>query len=217
MPPRNHQNSGPTTADTPCRYEGSLSLIVGSMFSGKSTELLHRINSFLSIGKQILVINHTFNVRSDEEGKQGITTHDCLQHHSIGYTSSHTDCITLTTLADLFTTPAYASLVEHASVICIEELQFFTDTKESVLQLINEHSKKVIAAGLIADYEGNLFGDVGALIPYADDVHHSKALCSVCNDGTPGIFTQRISPHCDQIAVGEKDMYRAVCRKHYYS
>ena len=100
-------------------------------------------------------------------------------------------------------------------MICIEELQFFEDALQTVLLLVNTMHKKVIGAGLIADYECAPFGDVVKLIPHADDIQHVKALCAVCNDGTTGLFTQRVSAHTDQVAVGAKDMYRAVCRKHF--
>ena len=192
-------------------------MIVGPMFSGKSTELLHHIHSYISIGKQVLVINHAFNNRSSSGKDEGITTHDSLQYVETCYVSPHTDCVTLLNLSDILNAASYAHLVQNASVICIEELQFFEDAKDVVLELVNKKNKKVITAGLIADYKGDLFGDVGKLIPFADEVHHIKALCSVCNDGTPGIFTQRTTPHGDKIAVGAKDMYRAVCRKHYYT
>lgn len=206
----------PKERDTMEQYTGSLKMIVGPMFSGKSTELLHNINSYISIGKNVLVINHAFNVRSASGENEGITTHDSIPRSETVYVSPHTDCITLLKLSDLLEDKVYTSLVDNASVICIEELQFFQDAQDVVLELVNKKNKKVIVAGLIADYTGHLFGDVGNLIPFADEVHHIKALCNVCNDGTPGIFTQRISPHGDQIAIGAKDMYRTVCRKHYY-
>jgi thymidine kinase len=124
--------------------------------------------------------------------------------------------LTLLKLSDILEDPTYASLLDAVSVVCIEELQFFEDAYDIVLDLVNKKNKRVVVAGLVADYTGKLFGDVGRLIPFADDVHHIKALCSVCNDGTPALFTQRISTHSEKIAIGAKDMYRAVCRKHYY-
>lgn len=198
------------------RGEGSLKMIIGPMFSGKSTELLHQINSYISIGHNVLVVNHALNNRSSSGKEEGITTHDSLEHSETNYVSPYTNCITLLRLNDLLQDKTYASLIETTQVICIEELQFFEDAKDVVLELVNNMNKTVIVAGLIADYKGELFGDVGKLIPFADDVHHIKALCSVCNDGTRGLFTQRITPHGNQIAVGAKDMYRAVCRKHFY-
>ena len=182
---------------------GTLKLIIGPMFSGKSTELLHHINSFRSIGNTVLIINHAFNTRYNSSG---VSTHDRREEN---------DCLTVLQLMDVITDPTYAKLVDDADVICIEELQFFEDALQTVLVLVNTMHKKVIGAGLIADYACAPFGDVVKLIPHADDIQHVKALCAVCNDGTTGLFTQRVSTHTDQVAVGAKDMYRAVCRKHF--
>ena len=182
---------------------GSLKLIIGPMFSGKSTELLHTINSYRSIDSSVLVINHAFNKRYDSAG---ISTHD---------NRNDDDCLTTLSLMALLHDGPSCKCIDEADVICIEELQFFEDAHEAVLQLVNHKHKKVICAGLIGDYLCQPFGDIYKLIPHADEIQHVKALCSICNDGTLGIFTQRISPHTDQVAVGAKTMYRAVCRKHY--
>ena len=190
-------------SSSPKQECGSLKLIIGPMFSGKSTELLHHINSFRSIGNTVLVINHAFNKRYDSEG---VSTHDNMKEE---------DCVVVLNLMDVLTDNLYTKQLADADVVCIEELQFFEDALEAVVVMVNQHHKKVIGAGLIADYTCKPFGDVGKLIPHADDIQHVKALCALCNDGTKGLFTQRISPHTDQVAVGEKSMYRAVCRKHY--
>ena len=183
---------------------GYLKLIIGPMFSGKSTELLHTINSYRSIGKDVLVINHAFNNRYNSTN---VSTHDKAVLDS--------NCITVLQLGDIEKETQTRSCLEQADIICIEELQFFEDAKEIVTKWVNEYHKCVVCAGLIADYKCQPFGDVGKLIPYADEIQHTKALCCVCNDGTIGLFTQRVSPHQDQVAVGATDMYRVVCRKHY--
>lgn len=182
---------------------GSLKLIIGPMFSGKSTELLHHINSYRSIGNKVLVINHAFNQRY---GSTGVSTHDNLKEE---------DCVVVLNLMDIVQDRTYAQKLEGADVICVEELQFFTDALEAILILVNQQHKKVICAGLIADYKAQPFGDVCKLIPHADDIQHVKALCVKCNNGTVGLFTQRVSPHKDQVAVGAKSMYQTVCRKHF--
>lgn len=185
-------------------HSGYLKLIIGPMFSGKSTELLHTIHSYRSIGKEVLVINHAFNNRYDSTT---ISTHD--------KTVLDTDSITALNLGDIENDKSIHARIQTADIICIEELQFFEDAKDIVIKWVNAYHKCVVCAGLIADYKCELFGDVGKLIPYADEIHHVKALCCVCNDGTAGLFTQRVSPHQHQVAVGTNDMYRVVCRKHY--
>jgi len=193
----------PMSLTSPPPGVGSLKLIIGPMFSGKSTELLHHINSYRSIGTNVLVINHAFNKRYDSAG---VSTHDNLKEE---------DCVVVLNLMDIVNDHTYAKKLEQADVVCIEELQFFEDALDAILILVNKRHKKVIAAGLIADYTCQPFGDVCKLIPHSDDIQHVKALCAKCNDGTVALFTQRVSPHKDQVAVGAKSMYQAVCRKHF--
>lgn len=217
-----------------CGSCGSLRLIVGPMFSGKSTALLHVIHSYRAIGKHVLVVNHAFNQRYDT-GK-GVTTHDggashtntqdtCTQtgahdpmdmpQQPLRTAEQHDGCLTLLKLHDLCADYVYTQWLERADVVCIEELQFFPDAFEVVRHLVDTLHKHVVCAGLIADYRREPFGDLPRLIPYADEVQHVKALCSVCNDGTRGIFTQRITHDNAQVVVGETDTYRTVCRRHY--
>ncbi len=69
--------------------------------------------------------------------------------------------------------------------------------------------------GLDGDSDRNNFGHIHKLIPLADDIMKLKALCSVCNDGTPGIFSKKISNSSNQIDIGSTDKYIAVCRSCY--
>ena len=184
---------------------GSLKMIIGPMFSGKSTELLHQANTYRAIGKKVLLVNHAFDKRYKEEAV--VTTHD-LQ------SASEEECVSVLKLEDLII--QHANELNTHDVVCVEELQFFEDAHQWICHLVNVMNKTVIVAGLISDYRANVFGEVQKLIAQADDIVHLKALCSVCNNGTPAVFTQRISPHKNQVAIGASEMYRAVCRKHFY-
>ena len=207
------------------------------MFSGKSTRLLHEANTHRAIGKRVLCINHTWNNRYS--GK-GITTHNDgkAQHSfpslsrslsrslspSLSPSSSSTSpstspysTLVLSDLRDLCNRHQHIETIDTADVICIEEIQFFPHTVDTIRYLVDTLQKQVCCAGLIADYQRKPFGDVFQLIPLADEVIHLKALCTVCNDGTPGIFTQRLASVQDdsQVLVGEREAYRSVCRCHY--
>ena len=213
---------------------GQLHLIIGPMFSGKSTKLLHAATSYRAIGKKVLIINHTINVRYSSSG---ITTHDCQLKctHTNAATERSTDTsclpdvstpslstptdrlrvLTLSDLSELRSNGAFLDVVRKADVICIEELQFFSATVEMVTWLVDIMDKHVVCAGLIGDYARAPFGDILQLIPLADELVHLKALCTMCNDGTPGVFTQRLSTEKRQVHVGESNAYQAVCRRHF--
>ena len=217
---------------------GQLQLIIGPMFSGKSTKLLHAATSYRAIGKHVLIINHSINVRY---ATAGITTHDCQlkcahrsaapdtvvtpQTQNVGTTAcappalttaaDRLRILTISDLRELQTNPTYRELVTTADVVCIEELQFFAETVGVVTWLVDDKDKHVVCAGLIGDYKRTPFGDILQLVPLADELVHLKALCTVCNDGTPGVFTQRLSTERSQVHVGESNVYRAVCRRHF--
>jgi thymidine kinase len=69
-------------------------------------------------------------------------------------------------------------------------------------------------AGLDGDFKQEKFGELFDVIPLADEVLKLRALCMICNDGTPGPFTQRTIVDDTQVVVAAADSYRAVCRKH---
>jgi len=168
----------------------------------------------------VLFINHCLNQRYPGEG---ITTHDTASTASAASTSStshpqHFDhTLVLDDVRELCNRYDYLQIVDSVDVICIEEVQFFSHTVDTIRYMVDTLEKHVLCAGLIADYKRQPFGDVLELIPLADEVMHLKALCTVCNDGTPGIFTQRLpsANTSEQVLVGERDTYRSVCRRHY--
>lgn len=178
---------------------GSLELIIGPMFSGKSTELIKQLRKYQTIGKNILVINHSLNKRYNNNN---LTTHN---------NESVNDCLVLTNMTDIFLTPDW----NDYEVFIIEELQFFTDAYEVILQLVDEHQKKVICAGLNGDFLKQPFGDVLRLIPHADTVTKINALCKKCGDGTPALFSKRKTMQYQQTVIGTSEEYEAVCRYHY--
>jgi thymidine kinase len=181
--------------------QGYLELIIGPMFSGKSTELIRIIRRYKTIGRNILVINHKFNNRYNSTV---ITTHN---------KDSYDDCIILDNLRELITTIN----LNNFDIIIIEELQFFNDALENIIYLVEKLNKTVICAGLDGDSERKSFGDVLKLIPYADKVNKLSALCKYCSDGTQAHFSKRKVITDKQTLVGDTTIYEAVCRKHYNS
>jgi thymidine kinase len=174
-----------------CKIE----IIIGPMFSGKSTELLRRTSRLEAIGKNILYINHAFDTRTD----------DYIQTHS----NTKKFANKLHNLFDIDTCD-----LENADVIAIDESQFFNDLYSFVLhcEKINKH---IIIAGLDGDYNRKPFGQILECIPLCDNIIKLTAMDMIDKDGTEAIFSKRIIIDDQQISVGATDKYIAVSRKNY--
>ena len=177
----------------------SLTVILGCMFSGKSTELLRRVRRLECIGKKIMVINHKTDNR--------YTNHDKVVTHC----TDSMDCVKTDRLFSLTTHENYT----NTDTIAIDEAQFFPDLYEFVLQELQQN-KTVIVSGLVADFQCKPIGDILNLLPHADDTVRLYALCSMCNNGTRAAFTKRLSNDTQQVLIGT-DQYAAVCRNCFYS
>jgi thymidine kinase len=178
--------------------QGYLELIIGPMYAGKSTELMRIINRYKCLHKNIIIINHTINNRY---GSTGLTTHN---------QEKIDNCIILDSLKELNN-----DIFKQADVIIIEELQFFPDAHEMIVEWCDIYHKIVIGAGLDGDFMRNPFGDVLKLIPHSDKITKLNALCKKCGDGTLAHFTKRITNNSEITLVGTCDIYEAVCRKHF--
>ncbi|QIG59940.1 hypothetical protein [Dishui Lake phycodnavirus 4] len=174
----------------------SLHIIMGNMFSGKTSELIRQLKRQKILGKDILVINSSKDTRSSEPV---LKTHDGVTFN----------CIKTNDLSSLIENDEF----NKAVVIGIDEAQFFKNLKAFVEYCVYK-GKYVIIAGLNGDYKQREFGEILKCIPLADSVKKLHALCTVCNDGTPGPFTVRTVENIELILVGDTDMYTARCRKH---
>ena len=171
----------------------SLELIVGCMYSGKSTELLRRVNRYKSIGKRVLVVNHSLDKRYSDEPVM------------VTHSGETMDAIKVDDLK--WVVPI------NYDVIAIDEGQLFEELYNRVMYLVEQMNLDVIVAGLNGDYKRENFGEIFKLYPVASNIHHCLALCSQCKDGTPGMFTYRITDEKDQLLIGSNEMYIAVCRR----
>ena len=172
---------------------GYLELILGPMFSGKSSRLIQIIRKYKVLKHSILVIKPDIDKRYSDNSE--IVTHDKISEK----------CVTCTNLDEI-------KDINEYQIIIIEEGQFFPDIFEKVKEWCK--TKKVYVAGLNGDASQNLFGNLFKLLPLADEITFLKALCKVCNDGTPAIFTRKNIANNQIVEVGGDDMYQAVCRIH---
>lgn len=179
---------------------GQISLIIGPMFSGKSTELLRYLNVYCRCFKTVFVTNT-------------IDTRAYLSHNPIINTNLKNTTIDYKQCSDL-------NIEELAKydVVGIDEAQFFKNLKEPVLELA-KLNKIIFIAGLDADSEQKMFTEITDLIPYAIDVKKQTALCNKCieeQNGTVNVApaTIRKTQDKERLIVGQEDTYSVVCLKH---
>ena len=184
-----------------------LELFIGPMFSGKTSKLVEIYKQCLFCNIPVAVINHSIDKRYDDTL---MSTHDkvmipCIQTNKLGD-------VWLTNDAKLQRLDDSCKLI-LAEVILINEGQFFEDLLPTVEHML-QHNKKIYIGGLDGDFERKKFGQILDLIPLCDKVTKITSLCSLCKDGTPGIFSKRISSEKEQTVVGSSN-YIPVCRACY--
>jgi len=173
-----------------------IEIILGPMFSGKSTELLRRTSRYEAIGKQVLLINHSNDSR----------TTDLIKTHS----NQTQQALKVSSLIPLLKMNAYI----NADVIGIDESQFFDDLHDFIC-ITEYHNKIFIIAGLDGDYKRRPIGQILSLIPMCDTVDKLTSLDMMDKDGSPGIFTKRIGDSDELVVIGAENDYVSVNRKNY--
>jgi thymidine kinase len=178
---------------------GSITLICGSMFSGKTEELIRLLRRAMHARKRVQVFKSSLETRC---ATTVIRTHDGI-------------CFNATPVADA---RALESLLEpDVQVVGIEEIQFFDVAIVALCQRLADQGIQVIAAGLDQDFRGMPFGFVPNLMALADNVLKLHAICKVCGgeasrtqrlvDGRPAAWDEPI------ILIGAEETYEARCRR----
>jgi len=180
---------------------GRIELIVGCMYSGKTTEFMRLIMMYKTLDKKLIILTHSADNRYSNSGV--ISTHNRESMDATG----------LTHLMPILDKDEYKS----AEIVFIEEAQFFPDLMEFTLLSANAHNKTVIVCGLDGDYQLKPFQQVVGLLTHAERFTKLNAFCKKCGDGTPACFSKRMVSSEERELVGSEGVYEAVCRKHYYS
>jgi thymidine kinase len=175
------------------RDVGWIEVIVGSMFSGKTEELIRRLR-LARIAKQKVQI---FKPAIDSRYRRGeIVSHNESSLASVGVNSSR---------------EILEQLHPDTDVVGIDEGQFFDSCLPEVCEAMASRGVRVIVAALDQDYTGNPFGPTPGLMTVAEYVTKQLAICSVC--GNPANRSQRIAGGDSQVQVGAAEAYEARCRK----
>jgi thymidine kinase len=178
---------------------GRIELIIGCMYSGKTTEMMRRIQMYKTLNIPVAIYTHSSDTRYAESGN--------ICTHNRAYISAHP----VTNLTNIQNLEDY----RNARVVFIEEAQFFADLFHSVIHFVGKDNKIVIISGLDGDYQMNPFEQIVRLIPYSETVIKLNALCKKCGDGTLASFSKRIVNCQERELVGSDGVYEAVCRKHF--
>jgi len=170
---------------------GSIEVVCGSMFSGKTEELLRRINRVRIAKLSYKVFKPKQDTRYDEKA---VVSHNANQIDSIPVKKS----------ADILL------LAGHSQVVGIDEAQFFDDKLPEVCNALANKGIRVIIAGLDMDFKGRPFGPMPALMAIAESVTKVHAVCVRC--GNPALYSYRLVPGKNKILLGEKESYEPRCR-----
>ena len=173
---------------------GSIEVICGSMFSGKTEELIRRLKRAKIANQKIQIFKPSLDSRNNEY----IESHD----------KNRIKSLTVKTSYDVY------DIGKDFDVIGIDEVQFFDDEIVSVCNSLANNGVRVIAAGLDMDYLGNPFGPMPNLMAIAEYVTKVHAICS--KTGNIANYSYRKNKEDSIILIGEKDEYEALSREIFY-
>lgn len=181
--------------------KGHIELICGSMFSGKSEELIRRVRRAQIARQNVMVFAHAIDTRY---GEAKIASHSGAD---------------LDARPIKHATEILAHVDAHTDVVAIDEAQFFDWTIAEVVNRLAQRGVRVIVAGLDTDFRGEPFGPMPVLMAQAEQVDKLNAICMVC--GGAASRTQRLvngepAAYDDPlVVVGANELYEARCRHHH--
>ena len=178
------------------KNKGWIEVVCGSMFSGKTEELLRRIRRATFANQKIELFKPAIDVRYDETD---VVSHD---ETSMVSTPVHNSSEIL----------LYVNM-ETVEVVGIDEVQFFDDGVVDVCNQLANNGIRVVVAGLDMDFAGNPFGCMPKLLAVAEYVTKTHAICVKCGDLAQ--FSHRLVASDRQVLLGEKDSYEPLCRHCY--
>lgn len=181
--------------------QGHIEVICGSMFSGKSEELIRRVRRAHFARQQVQVFKPSVDTRA---AMSTVRSHDGRDVQAIAVDSA----------AELMN-----QVEDESNIVAIDEAQFFDERLPAICRQLADEGIRVIAAGLDLDFRGEPFGPMPVLMAQAEEVQKLHAICMVC--GKEASRTQRIvngSPAAYDdpiIMIGAEESYEARCRHHH--
>jgi thymidine kinase len=173
---------------------GSIEVIAGSMFSGKTEELIRRLRRAMFAGLKVEIFKPSIDVRYSEDR---VVSHD--EKSIISTPVENASSILL--------------LASGVGVVGIDEAQFFDSSLVEVCNRLADAGTRVIVAGLDMDFAGNPFGPMPALMAVAEYISKVHAICVRC--GNLANYSYRKVKDDKIVMLGEKDIYEPICRSCY--
>lgn len=173
------------------KRSGWIEIICGSMFSGKTEELIRRLKRAKFANQKVEIFKPAIDIRYSEEE---VVSHDA--HTILSTPVESSDSILL--------------LTGDVDVVGIDEVQFFDNNIVNVCQQLADRGVRVICAGLDMDYLGKPFGPMPHLMAVAEYVTKVHAICVKC--GNLAHHSHRLSASDKLVELGEKDIYEPICR-----
>jgi thymidine kinase len=180
---------------------GSVEIICGSMFSGKTEEMIRRLRRAVIAKQKVQVFKPVIDIRYNA---QKVTSHAGLDFEAIPVKDSN---------------EIIQKLDKDTTVVGIDEAQFLDDGIVEVIEKLADGGTRVLVTGLDMNFRGEPFGCIPTILSKADKVDKLQAICMVC--GEPATRTQRLvngkpARYDDPIViVGAAEMYEARCRQHH--
>jgi thymidine kinase len=175
--------------------KGQIEVICGSMFSGKTEELIRRLNRAKIARQKVEIFKPSIDLRYHAT--------DVVSHNETSIRSTPVQFANDILL-----------LAGNCDVVGIDEAQFFDDELVRVTQILANQGKRVILAGLDMDFEGKPFEPMPQLMAVAEYVTKVHAICMKCGD--LAAFSFRLSDAREKVVLGEKEAYEARCRKCFF-
>lgn len=174
---------------------GWIEVICGSMFSGKTEELIRRLKRAQIAGQELAIFKPSLDIRYDE---RKVVSHD----------ASSIDAQPMDQASDIL------RQINAVDVVGIDEAQFFGMDLPQVCQELAQKGIRVIVAGLDMDFRGKPFGPMPDLLAVAEYITKVHAICQHC--GNLATHSFRLALEEDQLVLGAKEQYEARCRNCYY-
>ncbi|WP_026998329.1 thymidine kinase [Eisenibacter elegans] len=178
--------------------QGWIEVICGSMFSGKTEELIRRLNRAKIAKQQVAIFKPSIDKRYNVSH---VVSHDANAIYSVPVQHS-TDILTHITQT-------------QATVVGIDEAQFFDEQIVEVCTQLANKGKRLIVAGLDMDFQGKPFGQMPALMAVAEFITKLHAICVRC--GGVASYSYRLIGSEEQVVLGETDVYEARCRNCFHN
>ena len=172
--------------------QGWIEVVCGSMFSGKTEELIRRVNRAVIAKQKVKIFKPAIDTRYDENN---VVSHN--SNYVVSIPISHTSEI--------------EQHISDVEVVAIDEAQFMDEGLVDICVELANGGKRVIVCGLDMDFEGKPFGMMPQLMSVAEYITKLHAICVQC--GAVASYSYRLTPSQEKVLLGEQDQYEARCRK----